>query len=164
MNHLPEVSITRFNPSDQAAVRQLILDGLAGHFGELDPDLNPDLDDIAAHYSQAVFLVARAGDRIAGCGALVPLDGEAGEIVRMSVRREMRRQGIGRRVLEKLAQEARTLGLSRLVLETNVDWADVRRFYESYGFAFTHEQDHRFGRQAHYQLILADSRVPGQPT
>ncbi|HUF37831.1 MAG TPA: GNAT family N-acetyltransferase [Anaerolineales bacterium] len=148
------ISISRFAPADQPPVRTLILDGLAGHLGELDPSLNPDLDDIAAHYVDSIFLVARRGGRVVGCGALVPVDGETGEIVRMSVARDARRQGTGRAILDALVAEARRLGLRRLVLETTVDWEDVRRFYEGYGFKFTHEQDHRHSRQAHYELPI----------
>lgn len=148
------IKIAIFNTADQVAVKVLVLDGLAEHFGELDPSLNPDLDDIAASYAGAVYLVARRGNQVVGCGALIPLDGETGEIVRMSVAADARRQGIGTMVLEALTAAAREFGLKRLVLETTVDWHDLRRFYERYGFTFTHEQDHRHGRQAHYELRL----------
>ncbi len=157
------IKIAIFNVSDQAAVKALILDGLAGYFGEIYPSLNPDLDDIAASYAGAVFLVARrdggaaSGSAIAGCGALVPLDGETGEIVRMSVAADARRQGVGTQILDTLTAAARELGLKRLVLETTVDWQAARRFYERCGFPFMHEQDHRHGRQAHYELILDQS-------
>ena len=43
--------ISEFKPSDQAAVRRLILDGLAERWGVLDESLNPDLNDIAAAYA-----------------------------------------------------------------------------------------------------------------
>ncbi len=69
---LPSITITPFAPADQAEVKALILAGLAEHWGVLDPSLNPDLDDIAASYRQATFLVARCGDRIVGTGALLP--------------------------------------------------------------------------------------------
>ena len=147
-------SVSPFTPADQPAVKALVLDGLAGHFGELDPALNPDLDDIAASYTGAVFLVARRGDEIVGCGALVPLDGETGEIVRMSVAKDARRQGIGRRILDALCEEARRLGLKRLVLETTSSWRDVRLFYEGHGFTFTQYRDHTHSHQAHYELSL----------
>ena len=150
------IKIAIFNAADQPAVKALILEGLAEHFGEIDPSLNPDLDDIVASYTGAVFRVARRdGSAIAGCSALVPLDGETGQIVRMSVAADARRQGVGTQLLDALCAEARRLGLKRLVLETTLDWEGVRRFYEDYGFTFTHEQDHRHSRQAHYELYLA---------
>jgi ribosomal protein S18 acetylase RimI-like enzyme len=152
----PSLSITPYSPADQDAVNTLVLAGLAEHWGALDPSLNPDLDDIAGHYAGGVFLVARLGGEIAGCGALVPLEGETGEIVRMSVAKDARRQRIGRRILDALCAAARDLGLQRLVLETTVDWTGVRRFYEDYGFTFTHEEDHRLDRQAYYEIRLID--------
>jgi ribosomal protein S18 acetylase RimI-like enzyme len=150
------ISIAPLSPADQAEVKALVLNGLAEHFGFLDPSLNPDLDEIATHYAGAVFLVARSDDgSLLGCGALVPLDEHTGEIVRMSVAADARRLGIGSLVLDALCVEARKLRLNRLVLETTVDWTGVRRFYENYGFIFTHEEDHCHGRQAHYELIIA---------
>ncbi|HEY3725020.1 MAG TPA: hypothetical protein VGN59_16840 [Acidimicrobiia bacterium] len=40
---MSELEIARFAPGDQGAVRALILEGLAEHWGTLDPSLNPDL-------------------------------------------------------------------------------------------------------------------------
>ena len=40
------IRISEFEPSDQAAARRLILDGLAERWGVLDESLNPDLNEI----------------------------------------------------------------------------------------------------------------------
>src|SRR3954453_18572858 len=48
-----------FDPADQSAVRDLILAGLADHWGELDASANRDLDDIASTYAAGRTLVAR---------------------------------------------------------------------------------------------------------
>ena len=40
-----------FTAADQDAVKDLVLAGLADHWGTLDPTLNPDLNDIAGHYA-----------------------------------------------------------------------------------------------------------------
>jgi len=63
------LSLRPFRPEDQDAVKSLILAGLKEHWGTLDPSLNPDLDDIATSYKDAVFLVACEGDRIIGTPA-----------------------------------------------------------------------------------------------
>ncbi|MCP4415536.1 MAG: hypothetical protein GY805_02870, partial [Chloroflexi bacterium] len=44
------IVIRPFHPQDQSATKQLILAGLVEHWGELDPSLNPDLNDIARSY------------------------------------------------------------------------------------------------------------------
>jgi hypothetical protein len=91
------VTIRPFQPSDQAATKQLILAGLADHWGSLDLTLNPDLNDIAASYRGETFLIAVQGEEIVGCGAVIEEDGEEGygRIVRMSVKKEKRRLGVG---------------------------------------------------------------------
>lgn len=156
------LEIRPFVPADQAGVKALILQGLAGHWGVIDSALNPDLDDIAAAYAGADFLVARRATVarldgvIAGCGALVPRDARTGEIVRMSVAAAHRRAGLGSRILDALVERARARGLERLVLETTASWDGVRRFYERYGFVYTHFVEDAFGGQAHYELGLGE--------
>ena len=142
----PEITLLPFQPADQAAVKDLILAGLAEHWGTLDPSKNPDLDDIAASYAAAsnvgaVFLVARHQDRIVGTGALVPRQYGAAEVVRMSVAADWRRQGIGRMILQALVGRARQTGFKRIILETTETWQEVIAFYLSFGFRITHYQD-----------------------
>ena len=114
------ILIKPFESRDQEAVRRLILAGLAEHWGEIDPGLNPDLDDIAASYEDATFLVAWLDGRIVGSGALVPRSDDAAEIVRMSVASELRGRGIGKSMLNRLCREAAEAGFRRLVLETDL--------------------------------------------
>jgi len=53
--------VRRFDPSDQEHARALILEGLKEHWGQIDPSLNRDLDDIAVTYKDGLFLVACRG-------------------------------------------------------------------------------------------------------
>ncbi|MCY3736947.1 MAG: GNAT family N-acetyltransferase [Gemmatimonadaceae bacterium] len=149
---LQQISIKPFESKDQEAVRSLILAGLAEHWGQVDPALNPDLNDMAASYRNATFLVAWLDGRIIGCGALVPRSDQTAEIVRMSVASECRRQGIGRAILARLCQEARQSGHRRIVLETTATWDGVIRFYERFGFRVTHRRDGRSGGEVHFAL------------
>lgn len=135
------IVITQFQAENQDAVKDLILSGLADHWGQLDSTKNPDLDDIAASYANEVFLVAWQGDKIVGTGALVHRSDETGEIVRMSVAREMRRQGIGSLILQQLIERARSKGYCRVILETTKTWSEVIEFYLKLGFQITHEQN-----------------------
>ena len=66
MNH--NLEIRPFQPSDQAIAKQLILEGLAEHWGTLDPTLNPDLNDIAQSYTEGNFIVALLDGHIIGTG------------------------------------------------------------------------------------------------
>jgi ribosomal protein S18 acetylase RimI-like enzyme len=132
-----DTQIRPFRPQDQAITKQLILDGLADHWGKLDLTLNPDLNDIAASYRGETFLVAVLDQQIVGCGALIcEVRGEEmyGRIVRMSVSKEKRRQGIGQQILHHLQLAAQQCHFSKIVLETTQTWTEVVAFYQVNGF------------------------------
>ncbi|MBO9626565.1 MAG: GNAT family N-acetyltransferase [Microbacterium sp.] len=87
-----------------------------------------------------VFLLYRAasGDAVA-CGGLRPLpDADLGpgvaEIKRMYAAVESRGTGAATAVLRALEDEARRLGIRRLVLETGTAQPDAVRFYEREGY------------------------------
>ena len=130
-----------FQPSDQTDVKALILAGLVDHWGELDPTLNPDLNDITETYKDTYFLVAKQDGRVVGCGALVPHGTGTAEIKRMSVASALRRQGLGRRILTALCEQAKARGFQRVILETTETWDEVVAFYLDFGFHVTHHQD-----------------------
>jgi ribosomal protein S18 acetylase RimI-like enzyme len=138
---MPEITILPFHPENQAKVKQLVLAGLAEHWGKNDFSRNPDLNDIATSYSAAAFLEARTQGRIVGCGALVSRSEKTAEIVRISVAAEMRRQGIARRTLDHLIEIARNKGYSQIILETTATWAGVIELYLHFGFHISHYQN-----------------------
>jgi putative acetyltransferase len=135
------ITVLPFRPENQSEVKDLVLAGLAEHWGMLDPARNPDLDDIEHTYADAVFLVAWQKGRVVGTGALVPRTDDTGEIVRMSVAADVRRQGIGRMILQRLCERARSKGYKRLVLETTETWTEVIEFYKNFGFQASHHRD-----------------------
>lgn len=139
------VSIEPFRSADQHDVRRLILAGLAEHWGHVDESVNPDLADIGASYRDAIFLVAKLDSVVVGTGALVLRSPGVGEIVRMSVAGELRRNGIASRILQELIAQAPKLRVKRVVLETTAAWHDVVAFYVANGFAITHEAEGPFG-------------------
>ena len=141
MNHSQDITILPFRSENQTEVRNLVLAGLAEHWGKLDPDKNPDLEDIALTYAEAVFLVAWQDDKIIGTGALVPRSAEIAEIVRMSVAANLRRNGVGRKILQRLCERAKSDGYKRLVLETTDTWHEVIEFYKKFGFQISHYLD-----------------------
>lgn len=148
------ISIAPFQPEDQAAVRQLLLEGLEEHWGSIDPGLNPDLDDIAASYGHGTILVARVDDQVVGIGMLVPVVPGTGEVKRMSVARAHRRMGVASAVLRELVDAARQRGWRAVILETTATWTDAVQFYERAGFTLTHYEDGPFGRDAYFHLAL----------
>jgi len=135
------LTISAFHPEDQDEVKNLVLAGLVEHWGWLDSTKNPDLDDIATQYASGVFFVARQAGQLVGTGALIPRQDGVAEIVRMSVAKDVRRQGIGKKILSELVNHARQAGFKRLILETTTTWQEVVEFYLKCGFRITHRQD-----------------------
>lgn len=140
-----QLQIRPFCAADQEPAKQLILAGLGERWGWIDSTLNPDLNDIALAYAPGIFLVACLDDVLVGTGALMP-EGTGEEkgalrVVRMSVRTDLRRNGIGRRILDALLDEARRIGCERIVLETTSTWKDAIRFYTRHGFLVVNEMD-----------------------
>jgi len=136
------IHIRAFHRTDQDAARSLILAGLGDHFGRVEPALNPDLDDIATSYLDCghIFLVVTASATLIGMGGL-RINGETGQIVRVSVARSHRRRGIGQRMVAALLAEARARGLARVWMETNDDWEDAIGLYRGCGFREFARQD-----------------------
>jgi ribosomal protein S18 acetylase RimI-like enzyme len=133
---MSDIQIRPFQTPDQAAVRALILAGLAEHFGVLDPTLNHDLEDIQSNYldQDECFLVVFDGKKLIGTGALINEAPGTGRIVRMSVAAHRRRQGLAHRLVQELISKATELGYTKIVVETNDDWLEAIRLYQRCGF------------------------------
>lgn len=131
-----EIRIRPFRPSDQTVVKALILQGLGEHFGQINSDLNPDLNDIYQTYVQAgnYFVVAEMGEQIVGTAALVTEAPDVGRIVRVTVSSEQRRAGIGRQLVKHLLEAAVEKQFRQILVETNHDWYDAIRLYKQCGF------------------------------
>ena len=141
MKSLQNIVIQPFQPKYQSEAKHLILAGLEEHWGTLDLSKNPDLNDISSSYSNGLFLVALQDNKIIGTGAIVPKSNNSAEIVRMSVIRTMRRNGIGKMILVELCEYAKSNGYKRVILETTETWHEVIEFYKRYGFRITHYLD-----------------------
>jgi len=156
---IEQLEIHPFCAADQDAAKQLILTGLGERWGWIDLTLNPELNDIATSYAEGIFLVGYLGDRLVATGALTPEVTLAGmdalRVERMSVRADLRRQGIGRCMLDALLDAARQQGCRLVVLETTSTWTDAVHFYQHYGFDFVEERD----GETHMQLQLESGDV-----
>lgn len=148
------VSFRPFHPDDQGVVRALILEGLAGRWGHLDEDLNPDLVDIGATYGAGTTLTAWVADRLVGTGTLIPRGDGVAEVLRMSTALQCRGQGVATRLLHELLAEAGRRSVRTVVLETSAAWLDARSLYERNGFVFDREEYGGFGLDAFYRLDL----------
>lgn len=130
-----ELCIRPFQPGDQEAARALILAGMREHWGRaFDPDRFPDLIDIQRSYARGTFLVAYGGENLVGTGALLPERRGEARISRVSVAKEVRRQGIGTALIARLCEAARKQEYRKIHLETTSTWKGVIAFYSDCGF------------------------------
>jgi putative acetyltransferase len=90
-------------------------------------------DEVAE--GRGTFVVATRGGAAVGCGAVRRIGERTGELKRMYVVPAERGRGVGRALLAALEAEARSLGLTRLVLETGVRQAEAIALYEHAGFS-----------------------------
>ena len=87
------------------------------------------MSDVYRHLRE--FFVADAGDGLlVACGALEIFTEELGEVRSLVVRNDCKRHGVGRRMVLRIMDEARALGLRRLMALSYVP-----RFFEELGFA-----------------------------
>jgi putative acetyltransferase len=80
------------------------------------------------------FFVMRHDSFPAGCGGVKFFDMEYGEIKRMYVRPQFRGLGLGKSMLQHLADYARDQRVELLRLETGVYLTEAIGLYERYGF------------------------------
>jgi len=97
----------------------------------------------ATHFSLAshqvsvgdgAFMIAYLDDVAVGCGAVRRIDRATAELKRMFVDPTVRGRGVGRALVEALEQEARRLGVSKIVLETGTRLSRAIRLYEGMGY------------------------------
>jgi ribosomal protein S18 acetylase RimI-like enzyme len=98
-----------------------------------------------------------------GPGRVVAGEGEA-ELSRLAVAAAARRQGIGRALAERCAEQARAAAATALVLWSRPYQAEAHRLYESLGYRRAPERDSedREGGRLVFLLELGGTAVTGQ--
>jgi GNAT superfamily N-acetyltransferase len=125
--------ITR-EPPDSEDARQLI--------AELEAHLAPRYPKESRHgYSvekllqqNVAFFVIRHDSQPAACGGVQLFGTEYGELKRMYIRPQFRGLGLGKLMLDHLANYTRQQGVTLLRLETGIYQTAAIRLYESNGF------------------------------
>lgn len=96
----------------------------------------PDPDPEADHYRapDGAFLLAWCDGLPIGCFSLKTLEPGTGEVKRLWVDPGARGLGLARRLMRAIEDQARTLGLSRLKLDTNAALTEAIALYEGSGW------------------------------
>lgn len=128
--------VVNAEPFDSPDARRLIaaLDSGLSQLYPPEQRFGPNLKAEHLHGGQGAFLVARAGGRAVGCGAIRVLNPTTAEVKRMYVEPDHRGRGVGWAVLTGLEAAARQLSVHRLVLETGVYQEAAIALYRRAGF------------------------------
>ncbi len=151
-SYMPAPQLRQYQPSDQATVWQLHVDGLkqTGSFVD-DRKYDQDLLDIEKTYLKngGEFLVALLDNKVVGMGGFSKIDDQTAEVRRMRVNADYQGQGIGSLILETLIQKAKDLGYKKLELDTTVNMKAAIQLYEKHGF-----KEFKRGRAGHLESIF----------
>ncbi len=83
---------------------------------------------------KVAFFVLRTDGQPAGCGGIMLVGHDYGELKRMYVRPQFRGAGFGKLIVDRLAAHALAHGITLLRLETGIHQKAAIRLYESLGF------------------------------
>jgi ribosomal protein S18 acetylase RimI-like enzyme len=99
-------------------------------------DFEAELAGLPGKYAppKGRLLLAWSGAEAVGCIALRPLDSAACEMKRLYVRPKARGERLGRRLAERICEEARSAGYSRICLDTIPSMTAAIKLYTSLGF------------------------------
>ena len=127
--------VRRFQAGDETAFR-LLNEQWIEHYFKIEAKDQSTLSDPRKTIIEpgGAILLATANGRSVGCCALLRISDHEFEVAKMAVAPEFQGRGIGRTLLSATIGEARSLGATRLYLETNHVLKPAIALYESLGF------------------------------
>ncbi len=108
------------------------------------PSVSLDFQEYAAEFAalpgkyaapEGRLLLAWRGDAVVGCAALRRVDARTCEMKRVYVRPAARGEQLGRRLVERIIDEARGAGYARICLDVLPEFTAAQRLYASLGFS-----------------------------
>ena len=127
-------------PDDVDIVRTLLREYAAALPVDLDfQDFEAEVATLPGKYARprGRLLLARDGNRVLGCIGMRPLGGNDCEMKRLYVRPGARGLNLGRLLVERLLDEARNAGYTRMFLDTLPTMETAQRLYAQLGFEET---------------------------
>lgn len=124
------IQIRSYEPGDAAAIKRLHAESQVDVEANVAEDFFDDLFSIEESFAGGAFVVAHTGEILVGMGGLFA----SGEVVRMRVAAQHRRQGIARLILRELIESAERLGFQSIHLHTLQEQRAAQALYLSCGF------------------------------
>jgi DNA-binding MarR family transcriptional regulator/predicted GNAT family acetyltransferase len=132
------LDVRQADPDSEAALfcLQSYFDELVARVPAARPEMFVLPDPGANSYSppHGRFLVAWSDDLPVGCVSLRPLDASTAEIKRLWVHASARGQGLARRLMSAIEEEARSMGHRHLKLDTNSALTEAIALYRNSGW------------------------------
>jgi GNAT superfamily N-acetyltransferase len=120
------------SPQVQALILALNAE-LRGRYPELGANhFRLDAEEVSS--GRGALFVAHLDGRPVGCGAVRRISDREAEVKRMYTVPQARGKGVGRAILSVIEDEARRLGVRRIVLETGVRQPEALALYRRMGF------------------------------
>jgi putative acetyltransferase len=123
---------------DREKVTALVAQVLSEFGLPLDPEeTDADLRDIEKNYLEAggMFELIEDGEgNLLGTVGLYPLDEESCELRKMYFVKSVRGHGLGKHILERAIEQAKSLGFRKIILETASVLEAANHLYVKYGF------------------------------
>jgi putative acetyltransferase len=149
------VAVREFRPGDEAAFRDINLEWIERYFAVEQKDR--DVLDHPRKYildPGGAILIAEDDGAAIGVVSLVMMEGGSVELAKMGVRPSARGKGAGRLLVDAAIAKARSMGMSRVYIETNSVLGPALKLYRDAGFQPLHERQPSPYARADVQLEL----------
>lgn len=141
MSMIDKISVHSATNGDCEDIRNLVFAILREYGLESAPEgIDKDLDDIEANYINrgGVFEILENSDgELVGTVGLYPLDEKRIELRKMYFVKEIRGQGLGKKILKRMIETAKEKGFDKIVLETASVLNEAIGLYKKFGFIET---------------------------
>jgi ribosomal protein S18 acetylase RimI-like enzyme len=119
-----------------------------------------DIDDYQTTYSAdaGAFFVLIQGEQVVGCGGLRRLNATDGELVRLWLKKEKRKMGLGRMLFANLMKAAEDRGYARVFLDTSSRCVDAIALFRRNGFVDCAPYKQSIGEVFMCRILRGDSR------
>jgi len=150
----PAIRTRTIQPADNAALAVIIRDSLA-EFGANKPgtvfyDATTDALFDLFQAPGSIYFVAEDQGRLLGGAGIFPSPGlpeGVCELVKMYLHKDTRGKGLGRQLIEKCLDTARSMGYKKVYLETMPELRKAVSVYEKFGFSYL---DGPMGNTGHF--------------